>query len=118
MAEIKSKVEKLELLNGETVDLTFNYARLLWLRNNGYSKEIELAMRIINSKEVDTLELPYYFYAAYLCANKDIKYTKDEFLELVPWNLEKNFELFGLLLGKKKDEISKVRSSARSKKAK
>lgn len=118
MAEIKSKVEKLELLNGVTVDLTFNYGRMLYLRNNGYDKEIAKAMSVINTKDVDLLEIPYYLYAAYLCANKDIEYTQEEFVALVPWDLHANTELFNDLTTKKKVEVSKARSSVAAKKAK
>lgn len=118
MANIISKIENLELTNGEKVGLTFNYGRMLYLRNNGYEKEINMAMAVINTEKVDLLEMPYYFYAAYLCANKDIKYTQDEFLELMPWDLQENTLLFERLTKKKKDDVSKMRSSANRKKAK
>lgn len=118
MAEIKSKIEKLELLDGETVELTLNFARMLYLRANGYKKEVEAAMQVVNGKELDMLEMPYFYYAAYLCANTEIKYTQEEFIALVPWDLEEAVTLFSNLNSKKKVDFSKMRSSAISKKAK
>lgn len=118
MAEIKSKIETLELLDGETVELTINFARMLWLRANGYEKEVAAAMRVINGKDLDMLEMPFFYYAAYLCANKDIKYTQEEFIALCPWDLEEAVTLFSNLNSKKKIDISKLRSSAINKKAK
>lgn len=118
MAEIKSKIETLELLDGEKVELTLNFARMLWLRANGYEKEVAAAMSVINGKDLDMLEMPYFYYAAYLCANTEIKYTQEEFIALVPWDLKEAMTLFTNLNSKKKVELSKLRSSAINKKAK
>lgn len=119
--EITSKMETLELKNGETVKLTLNFARMLWLRSNGYDKEVNMAMRVINGENIDFLEIPIYFYAAYLCAlksNETPAYTQEEFLELCPWDMEKIAQVFARLTTEKKTEVSKMRSSAVNRKAK
>lgn len=119
--EITSKIETLDLRDGNTVKLTLNFARMLWLRSNGYDKEVNMAMRVINGENIDFLEMPIYFYAAYLCALKSDEtpaYTQEEFIELCPWDMERVAELFARLTTEKKTEVSKMRSSAVNKKAK
>ena len=118
MAEITSKIEKLELENGKTVDLTLNFARMLWLRNNGYDKEVAACMQVINGKEIDMLDMPDFLYGAYLCANKEPEYTKEEFTALLVWDLEEIMQCWANLNSKKKVDISKMRSSAPKQKAK
>jgi hypothetical protein len=118
MAEIKSKIEKLVLLDGNTVELTFNFARLLFLRANGYEKEVAAAMKFISDGINDVLDMPVVFYAAYLCATREPAYTKDEFIALVPWDMEETATLYANLNSKKKIDVSKMRSSAAKQKAK
>lgn len=113
MAEITSKVETLELLNGKTVELTLNFSRLLWLRNNGYTAEVAAAMAAINGKTIDMLDMPYLFYAAYLCATQEPEYNQQEFIKLIPFDLEETSMLFASLISKKKADVSKMRSSAK-----
>ena len=119
--EIISKIETLDLKDGNTVKLTLNFARMLWLRAHGYDKEVNMAMRVINGENIDFLEMPIYFYAAYLCALKSDEtpaYTQEEFIELCPWDMERIAEVFASLTTEKKTELSKMRSSAVNKKAK
>jgi hypothetical protein len=118
MAEIQSKIEKLELLDGNTVELTLNFKKLLWLRANGHSEEVTAAMHAINGKELDFLEMPYLFYAAYLCAVSEPAYTQDEFIGVLPFDMEIISSVFANLISKKKAEASQMRSSAASRKAK
>lgn len=118
MAEITSKIEKLELSNGEKVDLTLNFARMLFLRNNGHEKEVNACMQVINGTKIDMLDMPDFLYGAYLCANKTPQYTKEEFTELIPWDMEECLNLWANLNSKKKVDISKIRSSAKNQKAK
>lgn len=118
MAEIQSKIEKLELLDGNTVELTLNFKKLLWLRANGYEEEVKAAMRAISGKELDFLEMPYLFYAAYLCAVAEPAYTQDEFIGVVPFDMESVANAYANLISKKKAEASQMRSSAANKKAK
>ena len=119
MAEIISKIEKLELLDGSIVDLTLNFKKLLWLRANNYHKEVAVAMEAINKKNLDFLEMPYLFYAAYLCAlptTEKPAYTQDEFIGLMPFNMEHVTEFFASLIEEKKTEVLKMRSSATARK--
>jgi hypothetical protein len=119
--EITSKYETLKLRNDDEVKLTLNFARMLWLRSNGYDKEVNMAMRVINGENVDFLEVPIYLYAAYLCALKSDEtpaYTQEEFLELCPWDMEIIAHVFARLTTEKKTEVSKMRSSAVNRKAK
>ena len=118
MAEINSKIEKLELLDGNTVELTLNFKKLLWLRANGYETEVKAAMSAINGQTLDFLEMPYLFYAAYLCATPEPAYTQDEFIGAVPFDMETVSVAFSNLVSKKKVEASQMRSSAAGKKAK
>lgn len=105
MAEINSTIEKLELTDGNTVELTLNFKKMLWLRANGYTKEVETAMKVITGKKFDMLEIPYYFYAAYLCGlptTEKPAYTQDEFISLIPWDMEAVSNIFANLNSKKK----------------
>ena len=119
MAEIKSKNETLELLDGETVELTLNFGRLLWLRGAGHEKQVNEAMRfLIDQENIDILRVPAFIWVAYLCATAEPKYTEDEFYGLLPWDLGELTSIIYSLNNKKKAEVSKVRSSAIGKKAK
>lgn len=118
MAEINSKIEKLELNDGNVVELTLNFKKLLWLRANGFEKEVAAAMHAINGKELDFLEMPYLFFAAYLCANEEPAYTQDEFIAAIPFDMEEVTVTFTNLVSKKKVEVSQMRSSAANRKAK
>lgn len=118
MAEIKSKIETLELLDGIKVNLTFNFGRLLWLKNNGYKALVEKAVDFISNGTDDVLNMPVIFYAAYLCATETPAYTEEEFTALVPWDMEELSILFANLNSKKKVDVSKMRSSAINRKAK
>lgn len=114
---IKSRVEKMVLINGDVISMTLNFKKLLYLRANGYEKEVNLAMKSINGKELDMLDMPFVFYAAYLCANSEPAYTQDEFIGLIPWDLAECGMVFNNLNSKKKVKISEKRSSAESPKA-
>lgn len=121
MADIISKHETLELKDGSTVALTLNFEKLLWLRAHGYDKEVAAAMAAISGKELDFLEMPYLFYAAYLCAlptTEEAKYTQSEFIAQMPFDMRRISDIFASLVIEKKTDVSKIRSSAVSRKAK
>lgn len=122
MAEIVSTIEKLTLKNGETIDLTINFAKLLWLRSNGYEKEVAACMGAINGKDIDFLEVPYFLYGAYLCAFNhsagDKPLAQEQFIELLYFDMEEIAVIFAKLIKEKKTDVSKMRSSAAGKKAK
>lgn len=105
MAQIYSRTVKLELLDGKTVELTLNFKMLLYLRANGYDKEVSMAMKAINGNKLDFLEMPALFYAAYLCAlptSEKPAYTNEEFVGLVPFDMQKVGEAFTALISEKK----------------
>lgn len=119
MAEIHSTIEKLELLDGKTVELTLNFKKLLYLRTKGYEKEVNEAMSLLHKKGLDVLEIPTFLYAAYLCATEKPAYSQDEFIALVPFDINRVYELFTVLNGQKKTPPLKKPSSAKAaKKAK
>lgn len=114
---IKSRVEKIVLINGEVVELTLNFKKLLYLRANGYEKEVNIAMKSINGKDLDMLDMPFVFYAAYLCATSEPTLTQDEFIGLLPWDIAECVTIFNNLNSKKKAKNSEKRSSAENQKA-
>lgn len=121
MANIISKHETLELKDGNTVALTLNFEKLLWLRAHNYNKEVAAAMTAINGKELDFLEMPCLFYAAYLCAlptTEEPAYTQAEFIKQMPFDMGRISEIFASLITEKKTDVSKMHSSAARQKAK
>lgn len=113
MAEINSRIETLELINGETVNLTLNFKRLLWLRGNGYEKAVNEAMQMLkDGKDFDIFKLPVFIWVAYLCANEKPAYEEDEFIGLLPWDLEELAQIIAALNAKKKGTPFKARSGA------
>lgn len=105
MAQIYSRTVKLELLDGKTVPLTLNFKMLLYLRANGHEEEVKMAMKAINGEKVDWLEMPALFYAAYLCAlpaGDKPAYTSDEFVGLIPFDVETVGKAFTSLITQKK----------------
>ena len=114
MAEIHSKIETIELMDGETVNLTLNFKRLLWLRGNGYEKEVNEAMQLLSGGKdsVDILKFPVLLWVAYLCANEKPAYTEDEFIGVLPWDFEEVGRVVASLNSKKKGTPFKTRSNA------
>lgn len=113
MAEINSKIETLELMDGVTVELTLNFKRLLWLRGNGYEKEVNEAMQLLGGgNNVDLLKFPMLIWVAYLCANVNPAYTEDEFIGALPWDFEEIGRVVASLNAKKKGAPFKQRSNA------
>lgn len=102
MAEITSRCEHLTLIDGTEIPLTLNFKKLLWLRANGYADAVSRAMSMLQKREIEILELPYFLWAAYLCAVDVPDYTEDEFIGLIPWDMEEAMNLFNNLNTKKK----------------
>lgn len=102
MEKIVSSLEELTLSDGNTVTLTMNFARLLYLRGHGREKEVEAGMSMLNAKKIDMLDCPKLFYCAYLCANEEPAYTFEEFTLLIPFDLVMCSELFEKLTTSKK----------------
>lgn len=102
MEKIVSSLEELTLNDGNTVTLTMNFARLLYLRGHGREKEVAAGMSMLNSRDPDMLDCPKLFYCAYLCANEEPAYTFDEFAALIPFDLGLCAKLFQKLISSKK----------------
>ncbi len=86
MSEIKNTFYNLQLLDGRTVKLTLNYARLYALRSKNkaaYDKYVK-TKNSLDDKNIDEFDLVYIIYTAYLCANPDASESFEEFLEVVP----------------------------------
>ena len=91
MIKMISNIVEIKLNNDETVKLFLNFKMLLKVKNN-YPDDYYAFNKIVsgNSKEdIDFFEILSVIYVAYLCANFDSKtrYTKNEFIMLVPFNI-------------------------------
>ena len=97
---MKSTYQELELIDGTKVKLTLNFARLLILKNKD-PKFYDDLMRILQYKDFDVIfDTIRVLYAGYLCAKgeNDEVLTEEQFMELVPFNLENNDRLAGKLI--------------------
>lgn len=107
MANISSNLYSLELQNGETVNLTLNFAALYKLRAKD-KKLYERYNSIITAgeikDEIDNIEI---LYVAYVCANINDEYMSfEEFIEFIPYDREEISDVLLALLtpqAKKKD---------------
>lgn len=80
-----------KLNNNEFIKLTLNFSLLLKIKAK-YPEEYESFSKVVlygDKKEMDFFELLTVIYVAYLCANLDNKekYTKEEFISLVPFDV-------------------------------
>ena len=83
---MKNTVKKLELNNGQEVELTLTFARLLKVKNHN-KKLYEQFMNALKNKDFDIIfDSAKILYVAYLCGLEDIKdaLSEDEFLEVLP----------------------------------
>ena len=89
---MKCTMLKMELADGQEVELTLNFARLLKVKN-AKKKLYKEFMDVLKNKDFDIIfDSIKVLYVAYLCANTDKLKTKevlseDEFLELVPMDM-------------------------------
>lgn len=101
---MKSTYQELVLENGETVKLTLNFARLLKIQAeqpNVYEK----FMRVLQNKNFDIVfDSLAVLYTGYLCANMNNEsiLSEEDFIELVPFDLELINVLAGKLIQSKK----------------
>lgn len=101
---MKNTYEELELVNGEKVKLTLNFARLLKLKNEKKDLYNEL-MRILQNRDFDIVfDSLTVLYVGYLCAysSDDTPLSQEEFMELVPFDLGEINILAGKLIQSKK----------------
>lgn len=102
---MKNTYQELELIDGQIVKMTLNFARLLKIKNdqpNIYDK----FMDVLQKKDFDVIsDSLAVLYAGYLCANIDNEsvLSEYEFVELIPFDLELiNVKAGQLVQGKKK----------------
>ncbi len=87
---MKNTYQELVLENGETVKLTLNFARLLKIKNE-QPKIYDRFMKVLQNKDFDIVfDSLTVLYTGYLCANMNNEsiLSEDEFMELVPFDLE------------------------------
>lgn len=87
---MKNTYQELVLENGETVRLTLNFARLLKIKNEQV-KIYDRFMKVLQNKDFDIVfDSLTVLYTGYLCANMGDEsiLSEDEFMELVPFDLE------------------------------
>lgn len=87
---MKNTYQELVLENGETVKLTLNFARLLKIKNE-QPKIYDRFMKVLQNKDFDIVfDSLTVLYTGYLCANmnEESVLSEDEFMELVPFDLE------------------------------
>lgn len=87
---MKNTYQELLLENGETVRLTLNFARLLKIKNEQV-KIYDRFMKVLQNKDFDIVfDSLTVLYTGYLCANMGDEsiLSEDEFMELVPFDLE------------------------------
>lgn len=94
------------LTNGEIVKLTLNFQLLLKLKCN-YKEEYDKFNDYVvsgNRDNKDFFDVITIIYVAYLCANFDSKnkYPKEEFVKLIPLNMDLIMKTQNELLGIKK----------------
>lgn len=98
---MKNTYQELELVNGEIIKLTLNFGRLLQIKNSK-PKLYEDLMRILQYKDFDIVfDSLKVLYVGYLCSqvgSDKETYTEEEFMELVPFDLEKINILAGKLV--------------------
>lgn len=105
MSEIKNTYLEFDLNNGEKVNLTLTFGKLNVLK----SLNNELYTRfnsVLYGKSEDMMDLVAIVYVAYWCANYSMSgdklYTEQEFIELVPFDMNKLKEVFTSLTQPKK----------------
>lgn len=108
-------IYKLRLNNGETVNLTMNYARLYAVRARKpevYDTYTKIKNNMGKKKnEQDEFDSLYIIYTALICANPDSTMTFEEFLEQAPPdNAVIGEMLLNLLSPSKKKELFRSHS--------
>ena len=80
------KNQEIKLLNGEVVQLTMNFAKILKMKQDNPTLYNEL--QDILKGNMDPIFSPVkVLYCGYLCTN-DAKYTEEQFMELLPFDLQ------------------------------
>lgn len=91
------KNQKIELMNGETIKLTMNFAKIMKIKQN--NPDLYNELQAIFRGDVDPVLSPLkVLYVSYLCANDTVKYSEQQFMELVPFDLQMVNEMSARLL--------------------
>lgn len=102
---MKNTYQELELVDGQTIKMTLNFARLLKVKND-QPQIYDRFMKVLQNKDFDIIsDSLAVLYVGYLCANvgNESVMTEDEFVELMPFDLELiNVKAGQLIQGKKK----------------
>lgn len=102
---MKNTYQELELVDGQVAKMTLNFARLLKIKND-QPNIYDRFMNVLQNKDFDLIsDSLTVLYVGYLCANigNESVMTEDEFVELIPFDLEIINIKAGLLIqGKKK----------------
>lgn len=89
MEKINSNIEYITMNDGNEVKLSMTFLRLMQLKGNKeYKADVEAAMAVLSSTDVDFLEWSKFVWVAYLCENTQPQYTRAEFLTQLPFDLE------------------------------
>lgn len=102
---MKNTYQELELNDGQIVKMTLNFARLLKVKND-QPQIYDRFMKVLQNQQFDIVfDSLAVLYTGYLCANigNESILSEDEFMELVPFDLEIiNVKAGQLIQGKKK----------------
>ena len=101
---MKNTYQELELMDGTTIKMTLNFARLLNLKNNNAGL-YDRFMKVLQNKNFDIVfDSLTVLYTGYLCANitEESVLSEEEFIELVPFDLELINVAAGKLIQSKK----------------
>ena len=102
---MKNTYQELELIDGQTIKMTLNFARLLKIKND-QPIIYDRFMKVLSNKEFDIIsDSLTVLYVGYLCANigNESILAEDDFTELIPFDLELiNTKAGQLIQGKKK----------------
>lgn len=91
------KNQQIELVNGEVVQLTMNFAKILKIKQDNPNLYNEL-QEILKGNIDPVLSPIKVLYVSYLCANDTIKYSEEQFIELVPFDLQMINEISARLI--------------------
>lgn len=102
---MKNTYQELELIDGQIVKMTLNFARLLKIKND----QPQIYDRFMGVLQKQAFDIVYdsltVLYVGYLCANigNESVLSEDDFVELMPFDLELiNVKAGQLIQGKKK----------------
>ncbi len=104
MSEIKNTYQDYKLSNGETVKLTLTFGKLNLLKSVNKNLYTEFN-GFLYGKSEDFLDIAKMIYVFYWCANyngTDKIYTEQEFLDLIPFDINEIKRVFASLTEPKK----------------